>query len=249
MNAIIIDDEKNGAEALQLLLQQACKGVRIVSVEHSASQGIASIQQLKPDLVFLDIEMPTATGFDVYEATKNSNYEIIFTTAYEHYALKAFKTQAIDYLLKPIDLEELVMAVEKAKIRIETKTGNGHNHADLSALFKKIGSRAKKITIPTSEGILLVAANDIIYLESDSNYTNIFLKDGRKILVSKTLKFFEKQLQECNFCRVHSAYFVNLDEIERYVKGDGGFLIMHNKASVPVSRSYKQELLQHFDFI
>lgn len=249
MNAIIIDDEKNGAEVLQLLVQQACPQVHVVAVEHSAAAGITAIRQLRPELVFLDIEMPTATGFDVYEATKDCNCEIIFTTAYEHYALKAFKTEAIDYLLKPVDVDELLVAVNKARNRMDTKNGNGLNHrADLSAIFKSIAVASRKIAIPTSEGVLLVAASEIVYLESDSNYTNIFLKDGRKILVSKTLKLIEKQFLDCNFCRVHSAFLVNLDEVERYIKGDGGTLMLRNKAAVPVSRSYKQELMRRIGF-
>jgi two-component system LytT family response regulator len=249
MNAIIIDDEKNGAEVLRLLLQRVCPHVQLLEVVHSAADGIETIRRLRPELIFLDIEMPMATGFDVYEATKDCNYEIIFTTAYEHYALKAFKTEAIDYLLKPVDIEELQVAVSKAGNRLLAKTGGRQASPDIAALFKNITLASRKITIPTSEGVLLVAASDIVYLESDSNYTNIFLKDGRKILVSKTLKLIEKQFLDCNFCRVHSAYLVNLDEVERYIKGDGGTLVLRNHSSVPVSRAHKQELMRRIGFV
>ncbi len=250
MNAIIIDDEKNGAEVLRLLLQRVCPQVQLVDVVHSAADGIAAIRRHRPELIFLDIEMPMATGFDVYEATKDCNYEIIFTTAYEHYALKAFKTEAIDYLLKPVDIEELQAAVSKAGNRLVAKNGGGRQSSpDITTLFKNITLASRKITIPTSEGVLLVAASDIVYLESDSNYTNIFLKDGRKILVSKTLKLIEKQFLDCNFCRVHSAYLVNLDEVERYIKGDGGTLVLRNRSSVPVSRAHKQELMRRIGFM
>jgi two-component system, LytTR family, response regulator len=242
MKAIIIDDEKNGAEALQLLLQLHCKNIHIIAVAHSPEDGIVAISNLKPDLVFLDIEMPTGTGFDVVEATQQFNYEIIFTTAYEHYAIKAFKTQAVDYLLKPIDVEELVAAVEKAARKKEALS-NKNTSQQLNSLFKTHTVSTKKILIPTGEGVFIVAANEIIHLESDSNYTHVFLQGGRKFLISKTLKSMEEQLQNHHFCRVHSAHLVNLDEIEKYIKGDGGTLILKNKASIPVSRVHKQKLM------
>jgi two-component system, LytTR family, response regulator len=242
IKAIIIDDEKNGAEVLQLLIQQNCEAVEIIAIEYSAEAGIMSILNLKPDLVFLDIEMPTATGFDVIEATKENDYEIIFTTAYEHYAIKALKANAVDYLLKPIDVEELINAVNTAKMKITDKQKNNYGQ-QLELLLKKMAFTAKKIAIPTGEGIMLVATEDIIQMESDSNYTNVFLKDGRKILISKTLKCMEEQLKNQHFLRVHSAHLININEIERYIRGDGGQLILKNNLSIPVSRAHKQELL------
>ncbi|MBA3680331.1 MAG: response regulator transcription factor [Bacteroidetes bacterium] len=241
MNVIIIDDEKNGAEALQLLLKHNCRHVNTIALKHSPEEGIESILTLQPDLVFLDIEMPNASGFDVIKATKEINYEVIFTTAYEQYAIKAFKTQAVDYLLKPIDVEELVAAVKSAETKIEAKSNKVP--ADLEALVKKIVYSSKKISVPTSEGIHLFDAREIVRLESDSNYTNIFLKSGQKFLISKTLKSIADQLKEYNFCRVHSAHLVNLDEVDKYIKGDGGTLILKNKISIPVSRNNKAELL------
>ena len=242
MNAIIIDDEKNGIEVLQLLIMEHCKNVKVIAVEDSAEGGINAILNLKPDLVYLDIEMPTATGFDVIEATRAIPYEIIFTTAYEHYAIKAFKAQAVDYLLKPIDIEDLITATKNAQLKIEAKNKNNESN-QFELLLRKINYTSKKILIPTSEGIIIVAADDIIHLQSDSNYTNVFLKDGRKILISKTLKSMEMQLKDYHFCRVHSAHLVNIDEIDKYIKGDGGTLILKNKASIPVSRVHRQELL------
>ena len=241
ISTIIIDDEKNGAEVLKLLLEQNCPSIKILAIEYDADNGINSINAYKPDLVFLDIEMPTATGFDVIEATKNYDFEVIFTTAYEHYAIKALKAHAADYLLKPIDLDELLLAVDNVETRITKNkmlVPNNLQEVLISALNKN-----KKISIPTSEGVHIMSSDDIIYLESESNYTNLFLKDGRKILISKTLKSMDEQLKDCNFCRVHSTYLVNLNEIEKYIKGDGGQLILKNKTTIPVSRANKQELL------
>jgi two-component system, LytTR family, response regulator len=240
--AIIIDDEKNGAEVLQILLQQNCADIEIVSVDYTPELGIKNILLLKPDLVFLDIEMPTATGFDVIEATKEMDYEIIFTTAYEHYAIKALKANAVDYLLKPIDVEELIKATENAKNKIATKQNQHYQH-HLSALLEKMSHTSKKVAIPTSDGVMLVASDEIMHLESDSNYTNVYLKNSKKILIAKTLKSMEEQLKHLHFIRVHSTHLVNTNEIDRYIRGDGGHVILKNGASIPVSRSHKQDLL------
>lgn len=241
IRAIIIDDEKSGAEVLQLLLQQNCPNVKIVAVENSADAGIKSIIELKPDLVFLDIEMPSATGFDVINATKGVDYEVVFTTAYENYAIKAFKTKAVDYLLKPIDIDELMGAVERVQDRL--KGSESVSVKDMANLLNNTLNKNKKISIPSQEGLLFVDTNDIVRLEAESNYTHVFLKDKRKITASKTLKYFEELLQNYNFCRVHSTHIINLDLIERYIKGDGGFVVLNDDITIPVSRAYKMELI------
>ncbi len=243
ITAIIIDDEKNGAEVLQLLIEQYFTHINIIAIEHSAETGIDAILKLKPELVFLDIEMPTATGFDVIKSTNTVDYEIIFTTAYDHYAIKAFKTHAIDYLLKPIDISELEAAIKNVEIKLEVNKDHHNIKNALELLLKKTAISTKKISIPTNQGVIFVNADDIIYLESDSNYTKVFFKDNRKILISKTLKSMEQQLKEYNYFRVHSSYLVNIKEIEKYIKGDGGTLILKNSVSIPVSRSYKQALI------
>jgi two-component system, LytTR family, response regulator len=242
MRAIIIDDEKSGAEVLQFLIQQNCEAITVVAVLYTPEDGIQSIFDLQPDLVFLDIEMPTATGFDVVEATKHMNYELVFTTAYEHYAIRALKLNAVDYLLKPIDVDELVIAVKNVKAKINSKQP-AISHSQLELLLQKINYTPKKLAIPTSDGILITETNDIVQMSSDSNYTNIFLKNGQKILVSKTLKTLEEQLNSPDFIRVHSAHLVNINEIDRYIRGDGGNLILKDRTSIPVSRAHKQELL------
>ena len=241
INAIIIDDEKDGAEVLQFLIKENCPTINIICIEHSVENAISSIQKLKPELIFLDIEMPTGTGFDVIQATKEVGYETIFITAYEHYAIKAFKTNAIDYLLKPVDIDELVNAVTNAEKRITTSNKNQSNQ--IESLILSAINKNKKISIPSQDGVLWVDIEDIIRFEADSNYTHVYMKNKRKVMVSKTLKSFEDQLTHSNFCRVHSTHLINLNEVEKYIKGDGGIVILKDTSNVPVSRANKGELL------
>lgn len=245
IKAIIIDDEKSGAEVLQLLLEQNCPSVKVIAVKNDPDSGIKAIQELNPDLVFLDIEMPTGTGFDVIDATKGINYQVVFTTAYEHYAIKAFKAKAVDYLLKPIDLDELLQTVKNVEQRLNTNQATVPGN--LEEIILNVIHKNKKISIPSQEGMLLIDISDIIRLEAESNYTHFYLKDKRKVTVSKTLKSFEEQLIKNNFCRVHSTHLVNLNEVERYVKGDGGFLVLKDTTNIPVSRANRNELMERIN--
>lgn len=236
INAVIIEDEKNSADVLCMLLQDYAHRLSIKAIAHSAELGIETILNLKPDLVFLDIELPTATGFDIVDATKHLNYAVIFTTAYEQYAVKAFKTKAIDYLLKPIDADELENAIKK----VEQSRDNA-----LEDILKKVSFLPKRLSISTNKGIELVDLNHIVYLESQSNYTEIHLEGGRKILISKTLKSMNEQLgSNPEFCRVHVSYIVNIKKIATYLKGDGGSIILQNDEQIPVSRVKKADLLK-----
>lgn len=245
IKTVIIDDEESGIVALKVLLEQNCPAVKVIATETDPEYGIDTILSLKPDLVFLDIEMPTATGFDVVEATRGLSYQVVFTTAYEHYAIKAFKAKAVDYLLKPVDVDELIAAVNNVEQRMHlNKSVLPEN---LEEFILDVVNRNKKISIPSQEGMLLVDVSDIIRLEADSNYTHVYLKDKRRITAARTLKLFEKQLEKSNFCRVHSAHLVNLNEIDRYIKGDGGILIMKDKTNVPVSRANKNELIERIN--
>lgn len=245
IKTIIIDDEDSGILALKLLLEQNCPSVKIVATENDPEKGIETIQMLNPDLVFLDIEMPTATGFDVVEATRGLSYQVVFTTAFEHYAIKAFKANAVDYLLKPVDVEELVATVNNVEKRIQDK--KSPLPENLEEFILDVVNKNKKISIPSQEGVFLIDVSDIIRLEADSNYTHVFLKDKRRITASRTLKLFEVQLIKNNFCRVHSAHLVNLNEVDRYIKGDGGTLIMKDKSNIPVSRANKNELIERIN--
>ena len=241
IKAIIVDDEKDGAEVLQFLIQQNCLNIQIVTLEHSVESAISSIRKYKPNLVFMDIEMPTGTGFDVIQNTSEIGYETIFTTAYEHYAIKAFKTSAVDYLLKPIDIDELIYAVKNAEKRINST--NKNNNEAIETLILGAIQKNRKIAIPSQDGIFWTDLDEILRFEAESNYTHVYLKNKKKILVSKTLKSFEDQLLNSMFCRVHSTHLINLNEIEKYIKGDGGIVILKDGSNVPVSRANKAELL------
>jgi two-component system, LytTR family, response regulator len=232
---IIVDDEKNGAESLRLMIEEYCPGLDLKAVCYTVKDAIESIKKLKPAIVFVDIEMPVGSGMDVVSETKQHAYELIFTTAHKHYALKALKLQATDYLLKPVDIDELILAVDKAKERISVRS-MGFSGSVRQPGRNSVGNR---VSIPTSDGFILMDADQITRLEADSNYTYLFCLNGKKITVSKTLKDFESILDPDIFFRIHNTYIINITKVERYIKGDGGYVIMEDKSSVPVSRSRK----------
>jgi two-component system, LytTR family, response regulator len=242
IKSIIIDDEKIGAESLLLLLEKHCPDVMVLASAYSAEDGISAILEHTPQLLFLDIRMPTASGFDVVEATKQIQYEVIFTTAYENYAIQALKLNAVDYILKPIDVQELLIAVDKVRKRIQQKTVS-IDPQQLKWLIHKNTGTKKKLPIPSVNGVFMLEIDEIVCMSSDSNYTNVFLKNGQKMLVTKTLKSMEEYLRSEGFLRIHSCHLVSINEIERYIKGDGGQVILKNKMSIPVSRVHKSELL------
>jgi two-component system LytT family response regulator len=245
INAIIVDDEINGAEALQILLKEYCPDIHICTLAHSAQEGIGAIRKFNPQLVFLDIEMPLSSGFEVLSETKEYSYATIFTTAYSQYALRALKAQAIDYILKPIDADELMDAVKKATKKIESL----HTKEDIlkiEHLINKLGGeRKRKISLSMSDGIRLINVDEIMRLEADSNYTHFYLAGNKKITVSRSLKEYEDQINHCDFVRVHNAHLINLNYVDTYVKGEGGTLILKDGKKIPVSRTKKQELLNH----
>ena len=257
--AIIIDDEDMGAELLQLLLEKHCPEINIVSVCTKPELGIEMIKKKKPSIVFLDIEMPKISGFNLLEQVKDENFECIFTTAYDQYAIKAIKHNALDYLLKPIAIQDLKLAVEKAKNKID----NGYTNLSqlVTKLFDGMGlannkfslsinsdekpenvSDKRRIAISALNEIIYVELGNIIRLESDSNYTNIFLVGNKKITSSKLLKDYENILST-NFFRSHKSFIVNLDYIEKYVKADGGYIVMVDNVQIPVSREKRQTLV------
>jgi two-component system LytT family response regulator len=242
INAIIIDDERHSGDALKMLLDRCCKDVQVIAVCYSAEEGIKKISELNPQLVFLDIEMPHMNGFQMLEQLSSINFELIFTTSYDQYAITAFKFSALDYLLKPIDREELQKAVEKVSKKISPPVSQ-----QLEILLQKINHPAvtiQRIALPTMQGLEFVPVESIISCSSSNNYTEFFLKDKKKLLVSRTLKETEDMLADHSFLRVHNSNIVNLNAITRYVKGEGGYLVMTDGSTVDVSRSRKEFLMQ-----
>ncbi len=242
IRTVVIEDEQLSRTMLLKLLQEHCMQLNVVAAADSVSTGLTAIAEQRPQLVFLDIELQSETSFEILERLPEINFELIFTTAFDHYALRAIKFCAIDYLLKPIDLNELLMAVAKAEKRLNHQYLNQNLGVLLNNL--KTGSQNNhRIALPTLEGLLFVRVSDIIYCESDGPYTRFFLKQPEKIITSKHLKEYENLLDGYNFFRIHKSYLVNLQEIQKYVRGEGGHLIMSNGAALSVSKLRKDDFL------
>jgi two-component system LytT family response regulator len=242
IQTIIIDDEKKCIALLQQQLQKSFPEVQVVATSSKPEEGIKLIRQHEPNLLFLDIEMPLKNGFQVLEATRDVAYDVIFTTAYQQYAINAIRFAALDYLLKPIEAEELAGAIGRYKSR--HKKDQQQQQFDL--LFnnlKNITQPFHKISIATTEGIIFINTTDIVYIEASGSYSKVFLRNGDPVLTSKNLKEFEEMLSQQSFFRVHHSYIVNTNEIKRYLKGDGGFVIMSNAAELPVSKRRKEEFI------
>jgi two-component system, LytTR family, response regulator len=245
VNAILIDDEKHCLETLRMLLNRYCKDVHIIEECSSPKKGLEAIAKHRPDLVFLDIEMPVMNGFDLLQQLPEIPFAVIFTTSYDQYAIKAIKFSALDYLLKPIDPEELITAVSKVSARKQQPGAEQFN-----ILLKQIQQRGagfEKIAIPTIEGFELIRADQIIRCEADDNYTHVYLKNKSKIVSSRMLKEMEELLQEFRyFERVHNSYLVNMNEVSKYIRGEGGYLLMSDGSTVSISRSRRESLIKWF---
>ena len=246
IRSIIIDDEKKSREALEEKIKKFCPDVEIVATAENAQQGMEAISKLQPELVFLDIEMPVTNGFSMLEKINALNFEVIFTTAYDQYAIKAIRFSALDYLLKPIDAEELQKAIEQYKKKKE-KPGPLHPLEQFRFLMesmKTANDPFNKLALPTSDGFHMVYIKDIIRLQSDSNYTTFYLQGGKSLVVSKTMKEYEEMLEEYHFFRVHNSHIINLHLMNKYIKGEGGYVIMEDGSSIEVSTRRKQAFLQ-----
>lgn len=240
INAIIVDDEINNSNYLKGLLESNLPEVKLIGVASNINDATKLITSLKPDLVFLDVELQTSTGFDLLNKLSEINFSVIFTTAHQHYALKAIKFAAIDFLLKPVDTEELIQAVQKV-IKLQSQNSLKDN---MSVLLEgiRLQNRLTKIAISTLSSILVIEIKDIVYCQADGPYTHFFLKDS-KITSSKHLKEYEMLLEEYGFYRIHKSFLVNLAEIKKYSRSDGGFVIMSNGDKVDVSEKKKEELI------
>jgi two-component system, LytTR family, response regulator len=242
ITATIVDDEPDCCESLVMLLERYCPEVKVLDICYAAETAIQSIKEQEPQILFLDIEMPFMNGFEMLEKLGSINFELIFTTSYDQYAIKAIRFSALDYLLKPVDREELQKAVQKAAQR------NQHPLSQqLDLLIQKLKNpiiAINKIAIPTMEGFQLIAVESIISCESQGNYTHLFLKDKRKVIASRNLKDTEEMLEDYPFIRVHHSHIVNINEVEKYIKGEGGYLMMSDGSSINVSKSRKELLLK-----
>ncbi|NKI30598.1 LytR/AlgR family response regulator transcription factor [Croceivirga thetidis] len=240
LKAIIVEDEANSREILRNYLNKYCSDVEIMGEAATIKEGLNLINSNKPDLVFLDVEMPFGNAFDLLDELPERNFEIIFVTAYNHYAIDALNNHAAYYLMKPINIDELVKGVAYVK-EIREKEANLEN----KVLKPKIAKPEGKITIPLQSGFQVLNIDEILFCKADDNYTEIYLGE-RKIVVSKTLKYFEEALPDQSFTRIHKSYLVNINEVVKYKKGKGGSVILSNGKELSVSATKKALLLSFF---
>jgi two-component system, LytTR family, response regulator len=245
MKAVIIDDEKDSREILANYIKKYCPDVTVCGFGESVDTGLAAIKTHHPDVVFLDIEMPYGNGFDLLDKAEEITFETVFVTAFNHYAMQALNQSAAYYLLKPIDIDELIKAVEK--IRTERLTQNYTEHAKV--LLQNIRSESQqhqKIMLPTLEGFEIVNIRDIIYCEAVDNFTRFYFEKGNPLLICRTLKYFEDLLHDYRFFRIHRSYVINPEYVIRYSKGKGGYVTMKNSKELEISPAKKKDFLEIF---
>jgi len=247
IRAILIDDEQECLNTLEYDLRNYCQQVEILDICQGGKKGIKSIHKYKPDMVFLDIDMPMISGFDLLEMVGDIDFSVVFTTAYDKYALKAFKISATDYLLKPIDKDELKVAVQKVEAKQLFNSPNRQVTFLLDQLKALDDDNVKKIALPTLEGTEFINLKDILFCEADGAYSYVHFIDGGKLYISKTLRYLEEALCDYHFFRAHNSNIVNTDYIQKYVKADGGYLLLNDGTQVKVSRGKKDKLIKLFD--
>ncbi len=241
IKAIIIDDEEDSRQMLDLALRRYCPNVEILALCESATEGLQCLENHHPDIVFLDVQMPLMSGFDFLEKVHEPDFHIIFVTSYNQYAIKAIKFSALDYLLKPIDAEELVSAVNRAS---EKSNPFLPQYRSVVANMSSPSKRLSRLAIPTDNEIHLQQVADIVYCKADGSYTELYLVDGQKRVVSKNIKAFENMLADSGFFRIHHSFLVNTSHIEKYVRGEGGYVIVTGEIHLTVARRKKDFLLQ-----
>ena len=243
LTALIIDDETSSRNSLRQKLINHCPGIVIVGECENGEQGIKMIEEKKPAILFLDVEMPRMNGFTMLQQIGVKNFEVIFITAYDHYAIKAIKFSALDYLVKPVAVEDLVSAVEKAVEKHRQSDKNERLEMLLQNLVQE-KKELQRIAIPSMEGLQFVETGNIIYLEANSNYTFFNLLGKKKLIVTKTLKDFEELLPPAVFIRIHHSYIINKNLVEKYIKGEGGQVVMRDGTVLDVARRKKEEFMK-----
>ncbi len=242
ITAVLIDDDKHLREGLKALLQRYTNQINIVGEAESVKSGVEILELMQPQVIFLDIHLSDGTGFDILEQLKGkTTAHIVFITAHEQYALKAFKFSALDFILKPVDPEELQNTI----IKIKEVVGKSNSFEHIDLLLENIRKKVdnfKRIALSTSDGIHLFEVTDIIRCESKGNYTEFFIKNHKPVLISRTLKEYEEILSEHGFERIHQSHLINLSYLKSYIKSDGGYVIMADNTNIPLAQSKKEKL-------
>ena len=242
LRTILIDDERHCIETLRYELQKHCPEVELVATASSGAEGMKAIGEFEPDLVFLDIEMPGMNGFEMLKQIEHANFSVIFATAYDQYAIQAFRCAAADYLLKPVMSEVLKEAVQ----RVAARTGSVSFHQQqLETLLYNLrdGMSSRRLALPSGRSMDFVEASDIIYCNAESNYTHIIFPEGRKYTLAKTLKDVEQMLMSPEFFRVHQSYLINFKYLKKYLRDDGGYVVMSDGKTIPIAKRRKDEFL------
>ncbi len=239
---VVIDDEPDAVNFISTIVKEYCQGLEIAGKANNVKEGVRLINDVKPDLVFLDVEMPNGTGFDLLANFPEKNFDVVFITAFNHYAIRAIKFSAVDYILKPINISEFIESVNKIIHKRKTRRLPGTENFE--ALLENLRTAyPSRLVIPTSDGREYLNPNDIIRIEADRSYSWFFVNDKRKILVSKHLKEYQDLLNDRNFFRPHNSHLINLDFVKKFVRTDGGYIEMSDGAQIPISRSRKDLFL------
>jgi len=244
LKAVIIDDEPNAVDFIFSIIGEYCPELEVTGKAYDVPEGIRIIEEKKPDLVFLDVEMPNGTGFDLLTHFPEKDFDVVFITAFNHYAIRAIKFSAVDYILKPINIKEFIESVRKVvDKRSESRTQNNEN---LKTLMENLRTGSpSRLAIPTSDGMEYLNPKEILRIEADRSYSWFYLTGNRKILVSKHLKEFQDILDERYFFRPHNSFLINLKYVRKYVRKEGGYIEMQDGAQIPVSRNRKDLFLVH----
>jgi two-component system LytT family response regulator len=243
LNAVIIDDESDSRQILAGYLTRYCPDVKVCGFGESVATGLEAIKKYQPEIVFLDIEMPFGNGFDLLDKLHEVNFETVFVTAFDNYAIRALNQSAAYYLLKPVNIDELVNAVEK----IKSEHANKNHPTRTQLLVENFTSTKQRIMLPTLEGFEIVTINSILYCEAADNFTKFYFENGNPLLICRTLKYFEDILTEHRFLRIHRSYLINPEFVVRYSKGKGGYVTMKNNQELEVSPNKKKELMEIFE--
>lgn len=245
LKAVIVDDEVSGRETLSHYIQKYCVDIEVVGLADSVKSGLEVIEKCRPDILFLDVEMPYGNAFDLLEQVNEITFETIFVTAFSNYAMKALNCSASYYILKPIDIDELISAVDKIKSQKEKSKEFIHTKI-LIENINILNKQLQKIVLPTMEGFEVIQVKDIIRCQANDNFTDIILTEGKKMLICRTLKHFEGLLEDYDFMRVHKSHLINIQFIKKYRKGKGGQVVMSDGSEIDVSPTKKQDLLDRF---